>query len=429
MAPTETASSSAPTETKDGQQEKKEPVVIICIGMAGSGKTTLMQRLNSYLHSQNQPPYILNLDPAVSHMPYEANIDIRDTVDYKEVMKQYKLGPNGGILTALNLFTTKFDQVLGFVEKRAETVDHILIDTPGQIEIFTWSASGSIITEAIASSLPTVVAYVIDTPRTTAPATFMSNMLYACSILYKTRLPFILVFNKTDAQPHDFAIDWMQDFEAFQKALATHGRDQNGEPTYMNSLMSSMCLVLDEFYSHLRAVGVSAMTGAGMKEFFNAVEEARKEYMTDYKPELDRIAKEKASPFSLIYMLSFRADKKEADKQEQLEKLMKDMQGPSGGSSRGAGTEPGANPFGPHGRTDRDDAHYDAGGYEDEEEDMENDDEFGSDAERGKLSKYSRGETTKKLMYDLHFFIPEENPGPRRPRDAGNDNMGSFPRP
>ena len=26
-------------------------------------------------------------------------------------MKQYGLGPNGGIVTALNLFTTKFDQV------------------------------------------------------------------------------------------------------------------------------------------------------------------------------------------------------------------------------------------------------------------------------------------------------------------------------
>lgn len=66
----------------------KEPVVIICIGMAGSGKTTLMQRLNSYLHTQKTPPYILNLDPAVAHLPYEANIDIRDTVDYKEVMSQ-----------------------------------------------------------------------------------------------------------------------------------------------------------------------------------------------------------------------------------------------------------------------------------------------------------------------------------------------------
>ena len=45
--------------------------------------------------------------------------DIRDTVNYKEVMKQYKLGPNGGIVTALNLFATRFDQVMGFIEKRA----------------------------------------------------------------------------------------------------------------------------------------------------------------------------------------------------------------------------------------------------------------------------------------------------------------------
>ncbi len=32
-------------------------------------------------------------------------------VNYKNVMKEYSLGPNGGILTSLNLFTTKFDQV------------------------------------------------------------------------------------------------------------------------------------------------------------------------------------------------------------------------------------------------------------------------------------------------------------------------------
>jgi hypothetical protein len=47
-----------------------------------------MQRVNSYLHSKNQPPYVLNLDPAVMHLPFDANIDIRDTVDYAEVMKQ-----------------------------------------------------------------------------------------------------------------------------------------------------------------------------------------------------------------------------------------------------------------------------------------------------------------------------------------------------
>ncbi|EDR06006.1 uncharacterized protein LACBIDRAFT_179760, partial [Laccaria bicolor S238N-H82] len=260
--------------------------------MAGAGKSTFVQRINSYLHSQNPPtpPYILNLDPAVTHVAYEANIDIRDTVNYQEVMKQYNLGPNGGILTCLNLFTTKFDQVLDLVEKRADSVDYVILDTPGQIEIFTWSASGAIITDAVASSLPTVVAYIIDTPRTTAPATFMSNMLYACSILYKTKLPFILVFNKTDVQPHGFALDWMADFEEFQAALASHSgtRDAEGEPTYMNSLMNSMSLVLDEFYKNLKTVGVSSMTGDGIKEFFEAVDASREEYEKEYLPELEK---------------------------------------------------------------------------------------------------------------------------------------------
>jgi len=36
----------------------------------------------------------------------------------------------------------------------------------------------------------------MDTSRSMNPVTFMSNMLYACSILYKTKLPFIVVMNK-----------------------------------------------------------------------------------------------------------------------------------------------------------------------------------------------------------------------------------------
>ena len=51
-----------------------------CVGMAGSGKTTLMQRLNAHLHAQKKSGYVLNLDPAVTDTPYEPNIDIRDTV-------------------------------------------------------------------------------------------------------------------------------------------------------------------------------------------------------------------------------------------------------------------------------------------------------------------------------------------------------------
>jgi GTPase SAR1 family protein len=119
---------------------------------------------------------------------------------------------------------------------------YILVDTPGQIEVFTWSASGSIITESLASSLPTVIVYVIDTPRCQSPISFMSNMMYACSILYKTKLPFRIVFNKTDIVSHEFAVEWMRDIDVFEEALRS-------EKSYMSTLTRSMAFVMEEFYS------------------------------------------------------------------------------------------------------------------------------------------------------------------------------------
>lgn len=48
--------------------------------MAGSGKTTFLQRLNAHMHEHSTPGYIINLDPAVMNLPYSPNVDIRDTV-------------------------------------------------------------------------------------------------------------------------------------------------------------------------------------------------------------------------------------------------------------------------------------------------------------------------------------------------------------
>nr|CAD2168267.1 unnamed protein product [Meloidogyne enterolobii] len=174
------------------------PPCLVVLGMAGSGKTTFVQRLTSHLHSKRTFPYLINLDPAAGTVPFPANIDIRDTVDYKGVMKEYGLGPNGAILTCLNLLCTKFDQILSLLEKRDSSIPSIILDTPGQIEVFTWSVSGSIITGSLADKYPTIIAYVVDSARSTNPRTFMSNMLYACSILYRTKLPFFLVLNKSD---------------------------------------------------------------------------------------------------------------------------------------------------------------------------------------------------------------------------------------
>lgn len=187
-------------EQQQQEQKKKTPVVMLVVGMAGSGKTTFMQRIASQLYSRSmakravelerilaqaraasaaagaagepesttstststeqQAPtsqddsatastssaaaaassnknadadadaaaktaaYIINLDPAVLHVPFPTNIDIRDTVNYKEVMKQYRLGPNGAIMTSLNLFSTQFHQVVNLIESKAQDLEY-----------------------------------------------------------------------------------------------------------------------------------------------------------------------------------------------------------------------------------------------------------------------------------------------------------------
>ncbi|KAL0216636.1 hypothetical protein P9112_008820 [Eukaryota sp. TZLM1-RC] len=259
------------------------PVVALICGMAGAGKTTLLQRLNGYMHEKSIPSYLVNLDPAVLKVPFTPNIDIRDTVDYKAVMKDYHLGPNGAIMTSLNLFATKFDQVLSILEQRTASTDHVFIDTPGQIEMMTWSASGSIITGALASSLPTCILFVVDTPRSlSSPGSFVSNMLYACSIAYNTRLPLILVWTKSDAGSPAVLDEWMRDIDSLQSAVEQ-------DESYLSTFTRSLALVIEEFYSTLQSVSVSAYTGEGIDNLLAAIKNAGKEWEDEYKPMYDEV--------------------------------------------------------------------------------------------------------------------------------------------
>lgn len=140
--------------------------IITSIGFGGSGKTTFITSCYKYLKQKEKKIYVINLDPAVKNVGVPLNIDIRDTINYNSTMNDLGLGPNGAISACLNIFATKMNQVVNILEKRGGEYDYILIDVPGQIEVFTWSASGEMIMKYLKSTnIPIEIHYIIDTKK------------------------------------------------------------------------------------------------------------------------------------------------------------------------------------------------------------------------------------------------------------------------
>lgn len=214
----------------------------------------------------------------------------------------------------------------------------------------------------------------------------MSNMLYACSILYKTKLPMILVFNKADVKDPSFAKEWMTDYEAFQEALqddesgnAFGGVEgEGGGSGYMSSLLNSMSLMLEEFYAHLSVVGVSSMTGQGVDEFFAAVKEKSEEFNRDYQPELERKRNE-------------REENKRMAREKELDKMMKGMSMATASSST-----PGVKP-----PTDDDDLDVISDG-EDFDDNYADDDEMDREGLQARYEAAMQGEE-ESTMADASF--------------------------
>lgn len=128
---------------------------------------------------------------------------------------------------------------------------------------------------------PTAIVFVMDSVRCQNPNTFMSNMLFCCSILYKTRLPIIIVFNKADVADATVPIGWMTDFESFMDEVRSSSN-------YLSSLSRSLALALEEFYANLSFVAVSSVTGNGFEELVGKFPGLIKEYNETYKPDLEK---------------------------------------------------------------------------------------------------------------------------------------------
>lgn len=88
-----------------------------------------------------------------------------------------------------------------------------MIDIPGQIEVFTWSASSLILIEAIRTIMPVKILYMIDGVRCQNPNVFLSNLLFFESIKYRfQKYEFILLINKSDVADGDKLITWIRDY-------------------------------------------------------------------------------------------------------------------------------------------------------------------------------------------------------------------------
>ena len=124
----------------------------------------------------------------------------------------------------------------------------------------------------------------MDSSRCTNPTTFMSNMLYACSIMFKTKLPFFIVLNKSDIVDASYCLEWMTDYESYAEALKE-------DDTFSGNLSRSLSLLLDEFYEDLKAVPFSSLYGTGLDELYDALKEKRQEFFEEFLPEIEKVRK------------------------------------------------------------------------------------------------------------------------------------------
>jgi GTPase SAR1 family protein len=245
--------------------------IFLVLGMAGSGKTSFCQRLYSWVSRKeydidketglNSFICSINLDPAVLTVKMPLTIDIRDFVDYSNVMEEYNLGPNGAITTSLNLFLLKSDEVFSKIKEK-----YVIIDTPGQLEAFTWSSPGVVLLEYLKAlkNYKIIILYLIDSVQTEKHAVFMCNMMYAASLMCRYQMDTLCVFNKSDLNKSETAVSWIKDYNLFRESLSP---DEMYSP-----ILSSMALHFEEFYNSIKTVCVSSTTGSGCDEFFKTVE-------------------------------------------------------------------------------------------------------------------------------------------------------------
>ena len=229
---------------------------IFVTGTAGSGKSMLTSKILEYYQKNGVFASVLNLDPGVESLPYRPDVDVRDYVDIVQIMKQYDLGPNGSMIMANDLIATKIEDIQN--EIHGVNPDYLIVDTPGQIELFAYRASGPFFIQNIDACEKTNI-FLYDGTMIVSPSNFISISLLATSIKLRLGLPTINVMTKTDLIPDkiDQVLKWSSDPISLEEELKT----LEGE-TYSFATDILRTLNIGEFAGDL--IPISNLTGEGM---------------------------------------------------------------------------------------------------------------------------------------------------------------------
>lgn len=191
---------------------------IFITGTAGSGKSLLTSRLLQWYRENNAYPIALNLDPGAVSLPYEPDVDVRDYIDIATLMESYSLGPNGALIMASDMIATKMDEIQKEVD--GLNPDYIIIDTPGQIELFAFRASGPyFVSNLHADNKSTIFAF--DGMLVSSPINYVSISLLASSVKLRLKTSQINVLTKRDliVEKMKDIMDWAGSHMALERAL------------------------------------------------------------------------------------------------------------------------------------------------------------------------------------------------------------------
>jgi len=237
---------------------------IFITGTAGSGKSLLTSRLLQWYVDRKSFPISINLDPGAVSLPYKPDVDVRDYIDINTLMEKYDLGPNGSLVMASDMIATKLDEIQDEVNNL--NPDYILIDTPGQIELFAFRASGPYFVSNLQSDNK-VNLFIYDGMLVSSPINFVSIALLASSVKLRLKIAQVNILTK-----RDLIIDKLRDIlEWSSSALSLESSLDNEKDAEYSLLSKDLVRSMSKGGFHQNVIPVSSMTLNGMVNLSAAV--------------------------------------------------------------------------------------------------------------------------------------------------------------